>query len=391
MTFRLFFSALIACIILGSCSDSEPDAPTATGERTVLVYMVAANTLGQSVTTGGQRYERADEEDVAEMIAGTDALASGQRLLVYRDCYEGNPTLSEVTAAGLRQLKEYDRSATSLDRSRMTGVIADARSLAPADKFGLVLWSHANGWLQDGTTSQAQAAAPVKRSFGIDRGRRLNVTDLASYLEGQDLEFIYFDCCLMASVEVMYQMRACAPYIVGSTSELPRPGMPYDRCLPLLFAGPPDGLIASARATFDYYAAHTNPDYRTCSISVIRTAGLADLAAATAAIYRGAPLAHQGESVTNYDGYGRSGSWIDFGEYAASLTSDAALLGAFNNALAKTVIYQDATDYMWMRYPVYNSSGLSTYVFTSPGDYSYKGYDELDWARDVVDITSRTY
>lgn len=391
---RYLFPALIAALPLAACSDSEP-APATRGERTVLVYMVAANTLGQSVTSGGVRYERADLDDIDEMIEGAATLPEGRRLLVYRDSYDGSPALYEVTASGTRQLKQYDRATGSLERERMQQAIADSRSFAPADNFGLVLWSHANGWLQDGTefTSSPAASkqAPVKRSFGIDRGKRLNVTDLADYLRGQNLEFIYFDCCLMSSVEVAYQLRDCAPFIVASPAELPRAGMPYDLCTPLLLSGGEKGLTDCARTTFDYYAYNSDPKLRTCAMTVIRTAGLENLAKATSAIYHGAPLAHQGVTVTNYDAYGRHGNWIDFGEYATSLTSDTDLLSDFNESLGATVIYAESTPEQWASYPIYHCSGLSTYVFTTPEGFTTNGYDQLDWARDVVDITSRTH
>ncbi len=377
---------VLTAICLSSCQDKDEPVPVA--ERTVLVYMVAANSLGTQITSGGETYPRADDDDVAEMTRAASSLGKSSRLLVFRDRYEGVPALYELKSNGLVLLKEYDREQSSLTIGRMRSVIADVKAIAPSDKFGIVLWSHANGWLQDGTIDEGTPASTKHHSFGVDRNRRMNVTDLAEALSGFDMEFIYFDCCLMGSIEVAYELRGCARYIVASTSELPRPGMPYDECLPLFMQKAPEGLIASAAATYRYYRDHENPGFRTCTISVIDTYALPQLAAATRAVYTGAPLAHQGDDVTNYNAVGRSGYWIDFGEYAASLASapdrDKAVGDEFEAALSAAVIYEAATAKVWDRYPVYRHSGLSTYVFNNRDGFTINGYDQLAWARDVV-------
>ena len=381
-------------MLLAGChkDHGSGDGPDSPAERTVLVYMVAANTLGIDATLDGVSIGKADDNDIAEMLSiAPSCLDDRHRLLVFRDRYEGMPGLYEIRDGKISLVKEYDRTAGSLDVARMRTVIADAKKLSPADNFALVLWSHANGWLEDGTDASADASAAGsgrQRSFGIDRGRRMNVTDLAKALDGQQLEYLYFDCCLMGSVEVAYELRNATPYIVASTSELPRGGMPYQLTLPALMLGAPAGIVEAAATTFDYYAANPEPRFRTCTLSVIRTSALDRLAAATAAVYSGAQLRHPGPDVTNYNAVATYGYWIDFGEYVSALAAlpgrDAALGAEFSSALAETVIYEQATDKVWNIYPVYHHSGLSTFVFNSPDAFTDKGYDHLAWARDVV-------
>lgn len=393
MFLRTIFFIILTTLLAACSSDSEPVVGTP-AKRTVLVYMVAANSLGNSLVSGGTTYEDASEADVTEMLTGAKNIPSDCRLLLYRDRYEGSPMLYQVAPGGLKALKEYSRDFSSLDSERIKQVLDDSRAQVPAENFGLVLWSHADGWLQNGNTRQS---SPL-RSWGQDRSRRLNVTDLAQILAGQNLEFIYFDCCLMGSVEVMYELRHCAPYVVASTSELPRPGMPYHLCLPSIMSGTPQGLIESAKTTFEYYAAYPEQQFRTCSISVIATAALDDLARLTARLYAGAPLAHQGSDITNYNGRTRSGYYIDFGEYVTSLAgrgsdADPGLTDAFSEKLSQVVLYRAATPMMWAQFPVYTSSGLSTNVFNTPDRFTAHGYDELQWAQDVVapSLTTRTF
>jgi len=345
--------------------------------------MVAANSLGVGGNINGTDINPADEDDIAEMIRAANALTDGRRVLVMHATYSDDPTLSELTADGLKPLRTYDSEQSVLTVDRMREIIADARAIAPARNFGLVLWSHADGWLQTGTADKGP-----QRSFGIDRTRRMNVTDLREALADADLEYLYFDCCLMGSVEVAYELRGVAPYIVASTSKLPRPGMPYHLTLPMLLDGAPAGITAAATTTYEYYRDHSEPLFRTCSISVIRTDGLDRLADATAAIYDGAQLAHPQTRATNYNGTSNYGYHLDFGEYVLALADgrDPALAENFTEAIGHTVIYKASTPYIWSQYPVYHDSGMSTYVFSRPDAFTTKGYDTLSWASDVVAV-----
>ncbi len=373
---------LAATALMASCSESDAPATGASeGERTVLVYMVAANSLGVGGNINGENINPADEDDIAEMIRAAHALTDGRRVLVMRSTYSVPPTLYELKAEGLKPLRTYDETESVLLPEVMRGIIDDARELAPARHLGLVLWSHADGWLQGTEPDKGP-----QRSFGVDRSRRMSLPDLREAIDGADLEYLYFDCCLMASVEVAYELRHTVPYIVASTSELPRPGMPYDITLPMLLDGAPAGITDAAASTYGYYRDHINPVYRTCTISVVSTDGLDDLAAATRAVYDSAPLAHPLRRATNYNGISNSGYHLDMGEYVLALADgrDAALASDFTAALDRTVVYKASTDKIWSQYPVYHDSGLSTYVFTRPDAFTVKGYDTLAWARDVV-------
>jgi len=74
-------------------------------------------------------------------------------------------------------------------------------------------------------------------------------------LLGRPLDIIGFDACLMAMLEVDYQIMSAARYAVGSEEEEPGNGWPYDRILKALAKNPamtPDQL---ARTAVTQYAA----------------------------------------------------------------------------------------------------------------------------------------
>ena len=378
-----FFTIIACCAVacaVSSCHNDEPGDPVSDTSRTVLVYIVATNNLGSS------GFDSADILEMEQAIKAGDL--AGGRWLVYRAAADGSaPTLTEYTVDGNSILKTYEPGALSVTAARMNEVFDDMKSMAPSDTYGLVLWSHASGWQQDGLADNFDKVRPL--SYGSDFGKKMNVTTLASVLEGRGFDYVYFDCCYMSTVEVAYELRHAVKYVVASPSELPTPGTRYDLNMRHLVDGSESALIKAAANTFEHYNSLPSAIDRTCPRGVIRTHRLDELAAATAAIYDLTPLPHPGENVTNYRSrYSRQGKSIDFGEYVSALAAagklDAALVNRFNKAIDAVVPYKAATEMIWDEYPVYSTSGLATYVFNNPDDYDVNGYPSLQWAADVV-------
>ena len=371
-----------------SCSDKNdeptPEPPVKTVGRTVIVYMLADNSLGSLVSP----YDY-DMQDINEMLmaAGKGDITEG-RLLVYHSSRNGKTVLKEICADKNRYthidtLKIYDdEEIYSQHATRMREVFADMKELAPADDYGLILWGHGSGWLQDGIS---QESSSKKRAYGEEHGRWMNITTLADVLEDENFSFLYMDCCYMSSVEVAYQLRNAVPYIVAYPIEVLAYGMPYDKNIKHFFKSVPD-LTAAARETFDFYDQMTNPRYRFCSVSVINTAGLERLAAATKAIYERADVGIP-------DGYtpqkymtGSTCYYYDFGGYINALCNDKTLKDEFDAALAETIVYESTTDRLWNTIDLKEHSGLSTYIIKSDADYTLKNYNQLAWFDDVASI-----
>lgn len=346
-----------------------PEPPAEVG-RTVLVYMVAHNNLGQ---------QGWDAADISEMrrAASTGGLHGG-RLLVMHQASDGTSVLKEINGSGLIDtLKIYDSYNSSLSIRRMRDVFDDMQALAPARAYGLVLWSHGTGWLQNGMDDPDDR----RRAFGVDgnTNKQMNVSALAKAVDGRGFDFIYFDCCHMASVEAAYEMRHATPLIVGSVAELPSPGMPYDENVPLLMQGK---AVEAAANTFRYYDEKLGSD-RTCTMTAIATAGLDRLAAAAAALYSTAAPLPEGTMPQKFE-RGATCRLFDLLDYAESVATDADALAEFRAALADAVIYQAATPKIFNIITVRRHCGLSTFVVRTPDDMTDRGYSSLQWAADVA-------
>lgn len=377
---------LLAAAATG-CYNDGPDKPDGPAAHTTLVYMVAANSLGQAYPAQG--IMKADSLDLEEMVrAARKGALGGNRWLVFHSTYKSTRLL-ELTASGLKELKDYG-SVYATDAAVMQQAIDDAKRIAPAENYGIVLWSHASGWLEDGAETVAEKSGVKPMSYGQHGGRKMNTTTLRRVLEDEGLEYIYFDCCLMGSVEVMYELRHCADYIVSSPSELPRDGMPYDRNLGLLAAGGRDNILKAADNTFNLYDTKADVEERTATMTVVDTRGLERVAEATRAIYEKTEPTHPLQRVTNYYGSDRvsQGFYLDFGEYVESLyrqgALDPVLWADFFSAMSSAVIYSAATPKLWNKWTIYTNSGLSTRVVLRAEDLAVQGYDRLEWTKNVV-------
>ena len=365
--------------LLASCGDSdEPQLPETT-PRTVLVYMVADNNLSSNGAT-----------DIAEMQqAALKGDLGKSRLLVYLDDVSGLPSLFEIKTDGKRYpITSYDDATMSVTRERLEQVVNDVRKAAPADNYGLIMWGHGTGYVQDGIddgiTTQSYGGQQVNKvSYWM------NVTTMADALSGRGFDWIYFDCCFMAGVEVAYELRNTTDYIVASATELPAEGMPYHKTLRHLMPASSD-LAGAAAETFGHFDAQQGM-YRTCTMSVIRTDALDELARVMRTIYTatdGLPDGYEPQAFQTPGDHRRYGwAYYDLEHYATALAGDnEAQNKAAVTAIDHAVVSAHATPMLWSQTPLSNHCGLSTLIIESDDDPQLDkfGYRELSWWNDAV-------
>ncbi len=111
----------------------------------------------------------------------------------------------------------------------------------PAEKYAVVIWNHGSGWKY-----QNARFSPVKGiSYDESSGNHLDNFKLTSALEecvrfngGRKFEMIIMDACLMAMIEIAYQIKDSAKVYIASEEVAPADGMPYDTILEKLSASP---------------------------------------------------------------------------------------------------------------------------------------------------------
>lgn len=369
---------------ISSCSNSEPEPePEPSGlDRTVLVYMVADNNLSYQF--------RADTLNIEKMEqAAREGTLNGGNLVIYYDGPFTAPELKVVTRKETKSIKSYSEDESSLSVNRMRQVLADVKSLFPASQRGLVLWSHGTGWLDD-----SYSRTTTTYSFGQDNnsatGRAtMKLTSLSQALVGENFDFIYFDCCLMSTVEVAYQLRTASKAIIASGTELPIEGMPYDDNIPAMFE-PNLDLDKIAQNTLSFYN-DGKVDNSGCSIAVIRNEYISALAEATAAIMRTGAVPESGYSRVPYFRRSIPSYTWDMADYIRALPVDASLIQAWDEAFARTVTYAGATPTSY-GLDMSRHTGLGCFIPSVTTDtqgtrsIQWHNHRDLDWHRDVTSL-----
>lgn len=238
-------------IVLAACSNEIPEQqPAKRSGRTVLAYLISNNKAGSLDT-----YLR---DNVIDMYAALGNMKESCALLVFYRPYTddtplGYPTLMSFYADGrgninnvaaltgaeltfdavchVAQKKEYTmNSQIATDPAVMEEVFTDMQKIAPSDSYGLILGSHATGWMK-GNSVQSKA-------FGDDGGYNIDIPDLANVLKksfSEKLDFVLFDACMMGNAEVGYGLKDVTSHCIASVMETPVYGFPYDQILPYLY------------------------------------------------------------------------------------------------------------------------------------------------------------
>ena len=363
--------SLFSATVFSSCDKDEPEPPLPAGSRTILVYMVANNSLGGATPDTG--FDAADRSEM--LAAARSGDLNGCRWLVYYASKHSAPVLEELTPNGFTTLKNYDNNSYSVSINRMKDVFADMKKFAPAEEYGLILWSHANGWQQNGIIEKNKK--PL--AYGEDRGRMMNITSLRNALEGQGFNFLYADVCYFSTIEVVYELRNTVKYFAGCEARLRADGMPYNTTMKY-FTGKTADLVSAAASTYAYYNDLSDPDDRWCTMSVIKMDGVEKLAEITRDIYTTSyyprnytPQVMEDLSTCYY---------FDFQHFVEALNSQ--YYSAWQKAIDDVVIYKAATAKLIGGTPIKTHCGLSTYIMPDEIHATYKNYNSLSWYNDVA-------
>jgi len=412
---------VMAVLFLSFCTKSDvPRCPHSS--RVVLVYMAGDNNLSG--------YVRDNLDAIARGMASAPA---GGRTIIYVDTPGANPRLVEVTASDTKTLHLWPGPHNSASAATMREAISLVRTLAPADRYGLVLWSHGLAWVpswaagyltgskvrmteplpptkQDGAadilfpadplvmaTEPAPAGflfrsfRPQTKWFGQDTGESpagyLDTEQFSEAIPSGMFDWILFDACFMASAETLYALRDKADRIVCSPAEVIADGFPYEQIMAELLRSSPD-LRAVCESYYRRYAEHAQSSYRSAAVSLIETSELEALAAATASVL-GAALKADPEAlacmdlsrIQPLDRYRRH-FLFDMGSVAGLLEArglvSASLVEVWRGQLARTVIYEAHTPSM-LGLALDECCGLSMYVPAAAYADLNAYYRTLDW------------
>jgi hypothetical protein len=317
--------------------------------RNILFYIGADDNLINRDTPGKiNKIRQGWQPDKGEMLIYADRKGEGASLL------RVNGTLDANGSYGLDTLEVYG-SENSADAATLKRVINKMVADYPADRYGMIFFSHASGWLPEGMLNR-----PL--SMVIDgeasANKEMEYYDFASAIPDKQFDFIIFEACLMSDVLSMYEFRKKADYILASSAEIVSPGfyIIYTDEIMRLYETKediPSVVSGFAQSYYDKIAALPENDVLcSATLSLIKMDEMEHLASATKAVLQGISIDETTVPVGEVQSFdrpkklidhnNRGSRYFDFAHVIEKIRSDSPYK-VFNEQLDKTVVWKAAT------------------------------------------------
>lgn len=396
---------LAGLLVLSSCiSNNNIDN---TKNRTVLVYMAADNSLWGTANSN--------------IYSMNSCIANGMdkvNLLAYVDNKGANPVLLHIHNTKIDTVNVYPEH-DSTDPQVLRMVIDEVTTNWEAERYGLVLWSHGTGWLP---TSKLHYVASNKMGYVQQRGgERTNATqegdmwgffnrtkafawedrregnpkytcmelnELARAIPDGVFDFILFDACYMGNVEVLYELRNKADYIISSCFEIVSFGFPYHIVTRDILNG---SLLKTCKEFYDYYNTGFNDWKQMAGVSLVKTDELDSLARCFRKVVNENRDRIPDMNVSNIQHFDRFDRHVfyDMEDFVDKLGTRKELLNEFRLQLEQCVTFKISTPYVFPgdidSLKIDEYCGMSVYIPLRKYDASglNDDYRQTEWSMDT--------
>lgn len=343
-------------------------------ERTLLVWLAGDNNL----------YSEVPHKLSAIAEGFSNAENADCRLLVYADRRGYYPQLIEIMPDGNQSVLETYPAQNSASPETFSRFLNYMISLAPAKRYGLIVFSHATGWLPQGALENPSLEKkPLSRTIFDDNGEQMTLAELADALPADTkFDYIVFENCFMGGAEVAYALRNKAARLLVSSAEILSPGFEeiYASSLNRLISPTPD-LSGFAADYYNYRNARSG-NHRSATVSVINTSAMQTLAAFTKDII-GTSTALDESILTSLQRFNRHDYtlFFDLEEYLCALAPDR--VAEIRSTIADAVEYAAATPDFMPTYEhgfrIHRHCGMTVYIPQSCFRALNAAYEGTEW------------
>ena len=338
---------LLGIVLLGSCSEEGIEVDEV-NKQTIFVYMPWS---GSANDEGLYSCFLANLDSIEAVIKNKGGLDKS-RLVVFLSESSSSSKLYEVVYdkhQGLshKMLKEYSGHDYTTTEG-LTRIFNDVQGVAYALNYALIAGGHGTGWT--------------------------GVNDWQDYPK----QYILFDDCYMANVEVAYELRDVTNFLLASTSEVFDEGMPYAKMWTYLATPTPN--YSSAVSAFKSYLDNYKAPEGSSPFSVDPTGTLAAIDCRQmdnlAAVMRQVNEHYTLDEALLLDLQVLDGFddpiFYDMGHYVETLCTDPYLLEKFEAQLTKTVVSKTATSRLYSHiYRIPKFIEVNTFSGLTISDPSY--------------------
>lgn len=237
---------------IGTVNSSGAFQATTAGQGAVRATHVPTGRLGAaSVTTQPATIDRTKWTVLVYMSAASDLYPYSDLNLNQLERVAGNPEVRFVVQwkqsrsaypnssfDGTRryEVKPDQGSSIVSDLIQDLGMAVDmgrpdtlrefvewGKTYYPSDRTVLVIWGHGNGWRRKPNSGLTRAVA-----YDDQTRSAIQIWELKQALTGNKVDILAWDASLMQMLEVAFEVRSIADYVVGSEESPPAEGYPYD-------------------------------------------------------------------------------------------------------------------------------------------------------------------
>lgn len=373
--FAMVLFALSVCLC--GCHKGEPDKCTTrptNNKHTLIIYMGGDNNLSWETDQKLEQIQKFASKRSANTFDGRFDI------LIYQagsSARQPNAYLWRVAYGKQKPelLKTYP-IAGSASKEVFAAVMADCRALSPASNYGLWVFSHASGWLPSGTLTSP-------RSVIEEQGTEMDIHDFAQAIPDGAFQYMVFEACFMAGIEVAYELKDKTEYIIASSAEMLSPGFSdiYQEVLPDLFEG---NFMAFAQKYFNHWNGQISP-LRSATISLLATQNLDRLAQVVGAMMANASRVVDVSKVQHFDRYWLYKLFFDLEHYMQLRCGDLQM-PEFKKAISDVVLYCQATPEFLISengFKINRHCGLTAYIKQEKFPFLNQKYNLLGWSNAI--------
>ena len=385
-----FVLSLILSFCISSCIEDEKQEPKDL-ERVVLIYCAGDNNLSYSLGKIAEQISKGWEYTGNRCLIYYDSKNDVPKLLSIRGgCCENPTPYIEVVES---YEEENSASAAVLER-----VIKRVKELHPAPSYGLIFTSHASGWLPEGSLKNPTRSIGQDNDLGsmADGSSEIELCDFAKAIPDSTFDYIIFEACLMAGVEVAYELKNKTAYILASSAELLEPGFVnvYSKTHRYLMNNKLSIPKALESFATDYYK-HTMEQsgaWQATTLSLIKTSELEKLADISTKVFTSE--SENKINIKNLQRFDRPGSYgdspaspkyFDMQEYIEQLSPSEQNI-QFAEQMEKTVIWKAATPEFMITYngfKIKRHCGLTIYIPQTLFPDLNEAYENTTWQKKI--------
>ncbi|GAA2989007.1 clostripain-related cysteine peptidase [Prevotella corporis] len=307
---------LLSLFSCGNKNDIEIDEELLDADKTILMYLpwtgqTTLNSKGQPINAG---LYSAFNKNIRGIEKSIETFGSSQktRTFVLIADKPSSVYLYEITFEKGKckrdTLEHYVNMPTN--GKSLTEYIRKVKRLSPTPLFSMIMGAHGSGWLP-----KNKARHKTRSIGGITTTFQFDIAEIAKAItdNGIKLQFLCFDDCYMANIEVAYELRNATNYLIASTSEIMDSGIPYEKVYRYMASQQPD--YKSITSGFLEFYSGTNP-YPYGSLSVMDCNYMNEIVDLMKKFNNSGVAAPNDKEVSPQDPYGPNRHiYYDFGDY----------------------------------------------------------------------------